>query len=257
MDLASIIGIIAGIIAVIGAMILKHVPFTALLNPAAFLVIFLGTFASVLMATPPAELKNFGRLLGVVFGKQRFMKRTDAVVKLEEFAKTARVEGVLALEGKAAEENDRFLSRGIQLLVDGTESQKIEEYLYSDIDAMEQRHAGNANIFAQAGAYAPTLGVLGAVLGLIAALGDLSDMDRLSAAISAAFIATVLGIFTGYVMWHPMANKLKRKTRMEVQVKTLIIQGICGIADGQNPRTIRENLCVYLTEKEKKTVVKD
>lgn len=257
MDLGTIIGVIAGFIAVIGAMVLKDVSFSSFNNPAAFLVIFLGTFASVFIATPPAELKNFGSLLGVVFGKQRFMKRTDAVMKLEEFTQIARSQGVLALESKAADESDRFLARGIQLLVDGTENQKIEEYLYADIDAMEQRHAGYANIFSQAGAYAPTLGVLGAVLGLIAALGDLSDMDRLSHAISAAFIATVLGIFTGYVLWHPMANKLKRKTRMEVQVKTLIIQGICGIADGQNPRAIRENLCMYLTSKEKKIVVKE
>lgn len=257
MDLASILGIIFGLVSIVGAMILKGVSFSAFNNPAAFLVIFAGTFASVLVATPPAELKNFGVLLGVVFGKPRFMKKTEIIIKLEDLAKTARAEGVLALEAKAAEEKDRFLSRAIQLLVDGTESSKIEEYLYADIDAMEQRHAGNANIFSQAGSYAPTLGVLGAVLGLIAALGDLNDMDRLSHAISAAFIATVLGIFTGYVMWTPMANKLKRKTRMEVQVMTIIVQGVCDIANGQNPRTIRENLCAHLTAKEKKTVAKE
>jgi len=251
LDLVSIIGLVSGFAAVIGAMFFKEVPFSVFLNPAAILVIVLGTIASVMIATPPSELKNIGKLFGVVFGKQRFITPATAITKLVDYSKAARSGGLLALEPQIAAEQDTFFVRALQLLVDGTDKRKIEEYLNEDIYAMQQRHAGNAQVFSQAGSYAPTLGVLGAVLGLIAALGDLSDMDRLSHAISAAFIATVLGIFTGYVLWHPMANKLKSKSRQEVQVRSLIVTGICSIAEGQNPTILQENLLGYLTTKER------
>lgn len=251
MDLFSIVGLVCGFLAVIGAMIFKHIPFSVFLNPAAICVIILGTIASVMIATPASELRNVGKLFGVVFGKPRFIRAAEAITKLVDYSKAARTGGLLALEPQIANETDPFLIRGLQLLVDGTDKRKIEEYLNEDIYAMQQRHAGNAQVFSQAGSYAPTLGVLGAVMGLIAALGDLSDMDRLSHAISAAFIATVLGIFTGYVLWHPMANKLKGKSRQEVQVRSLIVTGICSIAEGQNPNILQENLLGYLTAKER------
>jgi chemotaxis protein MotA len=121
----------------------------------------------------------------------------------------------------------------------------------ADISAMENRHAANANIFAQAGTYAPTLGVLGAVLGLIAALGNMDDTEKLGHAIAAAFMATLLGIFTGYVLWLPMSNKLKRKSRQEVLVRTIIMEGIVGICRGMNPRMLKDNLSNYIAAKDR------
>lgn len=254
MDIVAILGLLIGFATIVLAMILKEVPFSAFNNPAAFVVIFMGTIASVMVATPAGEIKNIGNIFAVVFGKTRFIKKTDAAKSLVEYSKIARKEGLLALESHADAEKDLFMKRGLQLLMDGTEPEKIEEALSQDIAAMQQRHAGNAQIMSQAGSYAPTLGVLGAVLGLIAALGDLSDMDRLSHAISAAFIATVLGIFTGYVMWNPMANRLKRKTQLEVQVKNMIMDGVCGISKGTAPQMLEENLYAYLTVKERKAM---
>jgi chemotaxis protein MotA len=254
LDLFAVLGTIMGVLAVIGAMIFKHISFSVFLNPAAVLVIFAGTIASVMIAIPPAELKNLGKLFAVVFGKPRYSNPVDVANRMVEYSKMARSGGFLALEAQAKNEKDPFFSRALQLLADGTSVDEVEEYLNEDIAAMQQRHAGNAQIFSQAGGYAPTLGVLGAVLGLIAALGDLNDMDKLSAAISAAFIATVLGIFTGYVLWHPMANKLKSKSRLEVQVKTMIIAGVCYIGQGRNPRLVQESMLAYLTAKEKKSV---
>jgi chemotaxis protein MotA len=189
-----------------------------------------------------------------LFGKQRFIKKQDAARRLVEYAKIARKDGLLALESQAEAEKDRFMKRGLQMMIDGTEPSKLEEILLADIDAMEQRHAGYAQIFAQAGSYAPTLGVLGAVLGLIAALADLNDTEKMSHAISAAFMATVLGIFTGYVMWNPMANHLKRKNALEVQVKHLITDGVVGITKGTTPQILEESLYAYLTEKERKGI---
>jgi chemotaxis protein MotA len=116
---------------------------------------------------------------------------------------------------------------------------------------MEERHLAGAAIFSQAGTYAPTLGVLGAVLGLIAALGDLNDIDKLGYAIAAAFVATLFGIFTGYVFWHPFANKLKRKSKQEIIVKSVIIEGVLSIQAGVAPRAIEDKLIVYVPKSER------
>ena len=113
--------------------------------------------------------------------------------------------------------------------------------LAEEIDAMEERHLSSAAIFSQAGKYAPTLGVLGAVIGLIAALGNMADTEALGHAISAAFVATLMGIYTGYVLWHPFANKLKRKSQQEVRIKEMMIEGILSIIEGEAPRTIERN----------------
>lgn len=123
-----------------------------------------------------------------------------------------------------------------------------------ELDAIEERHQAGAAIFSQAGTYAPTLGVLGAVLGLIAALGDLNDMDALGYAIAAAFVATLFGIFTGYVLWHPFANKLKRKSKQEILVKSLIVEGILSVQAGVPPRAIEDKLMVYVPHSERKKV---
>ncbi|OJH16390.1 flagellar motor protein MotA, partial [Bacillus obstructivus] len=117
-------------------------------------------------------------------------------------------------------------------------------------EAMEERHEEGAGVFTQAGTYAPTLGVLGAVVGLIAALADMSDTDALGYAISAAFVATLLGIFTGYVLWHPFANKLREKSNKEVLQKQLIIEGVVSIALGQSKAMIEEKLNAFLSSKE-------
>jgi chemotaxis protein MotA len=246
-SIGAIAGLLFGFATVVFAMIFKHIPFTALLQPAAFIVIFGGTLASVMVAMPEHDLKNVGKLLGIIFGKDRIPPKADVARRIVDYATRARQNGLLTLESSIHDEPYPFLARCMSLLVDGTTTEDMEEAISSDIEAMQERHAGNALIFSQAGTYAPTLGVLGAVLGLIAALGDLSDTDALSAAISAAFIATVLGIFTGYVMWNPMANRLKRKSNLEVQLKTMIMQGVCDISSGKNPTTIQENLMAHLT----------
>lgn len=252
MSIGTIVGLMLGIVTVIVAMILKGIPFNVLLNPAAATVIFGGTISSVLVAMPGFDLKNLGKLFGVLFGKERFPQKQDVIKRLIGYATKARQGGLLALEASIKEEPDPFLARCLSLLVDGSDAGVIEETLSQDIEAMQERHAGNALIFSQAGTYAPTLGVLGAVLGLVAALSDLSNTDALSHAISAAFIATVLGIFTGYVMWNPMANRLKRKSNMEVQVKTMIMQGVCDISRGKTIAVIQENLLVHVTHDEQK-----
>ncbi|MBJ8191781.1 MotA/TolQ/ExbB proton channel family protein, partial [Bacillus cereus] len=131
---------------------------------------------------------------------------------------------------------------GMRMIIDGNDQEFVRDVLMEDINATEDRHRSGALIFSQAGMYAPTLGVLGAVVGLIAALADLSDMEKLSHAIAAAFIATLLGIFTGYVLWHPMSNKLKRLSKKEVELKLMMVEGLLSIQSGISTIAISQKL---------------
>ena len=137
------------------------------------------------------------------------------------------------------------------MAIDGQTQEFIRDVMTEEIAAMEERHEANAAIFTQAGTYAPTLGVLGAVIGLIAALGNMENIAELGKAISAAFVATMLGIFTGYVLWHPFANKLRRKSKEEARVRYIMIEGVLSILEGQAPRMIEQKLASYLPESER------
>ncbi|GHU90862.1 motility protein A [Clostridia bacterium] len=252
MDIMGIFGLIMGVASIGVGMVLKGVSISALNNPAAILIIIAGTVSAVVIATPGSELSLVGKLFGIMFGKVRtFITKEEVIEIMMGLAEVARQEGILALEERAKSIEEPFIVRGIQMLTDGADSEYIASILAADIDAMSERHATGAQIFMQAGTYAPTLGVLGAVLGLIAALSDLSNVEKIGHAISAAFVATLLGIFTGYVLWFPMCNRLKRKSKQEVFVKGLMLEGIVGLSEGQNPRMLKDRLLTYVAASER------
>lgn len=255
LDKSSLIGVILGLIAVGVGMVLKGVSATALLNGPAFLIIIVGTIAAVMIAFPMSELKRVPKLFGIVFKEAQGTEVRDVIRMFGEWAELARKEGLLALESKTSEIEDSFLRNGLGLAIDGQNADYIRDVLTEEIDAMEDRHLSGAAIFSQAGTYAPTLGVLGAVVGLIAALGYMDDTQKLGEAIAAAFIATLLGIFTGYVLWHPFANKLKRKSTKEVMVKYMMIEGILSVLEGEAPRVIEQKLASYLPAKEREQLM--
>lgn len=258
MDKTSIIGLILGFIAIGVGMVLKGVPLLAIVNaPAAFLIIILGTIATVTIAFPTSEIKKVPKLFKILFTEQKLVEPKNLIEFFSEWAQLARKEGLLALETKIDEVDDPFLRNGLSLAVDGQSADYIRDVLGEEIDAMEERHEAGAAIFSQAGTYAPTLGVLGAVLGLIAALKDMSDVAEIGKAISSAFIATMLGIFTGYVLWHPFANKLKRKSKQESKVKEMMLEGILSILAGESPRVIEQKLASYLPAEERKSIMEE
>lgn len=252
MDKTSIIGVILGVIAIGTGMVLKGVSLTALINPAAILIIILGTIATVLIAFPADEIKRIPKLFKIIFKEKNEVAPEELIKTISDWAVIARKEGLLALEGISERVEDPFLRNGLSLAVEGQSADYIRDILSEEIDAMEERHQTGSAIFTQAGTYAPTLGVLGAVVGLIAALSNMTDTDELSMAISAAFVATLIGIFTGYVLWHPFANKLKRKSVQEVKIKTMMIEGVLSIIEGEAPRTIEQKLTSYLPAEERK-----
>jgi len=257
MDKSSIIGVILAIIAVGVGMVFKGVSPSALVNPAAILIIVVGTVAAVTIAFPANELKKVPKLFGILFKEKETVDLPALIRLFSEWAQLARKEGLLALEAKTSEVDDEFLKNGLSLAVDGQSADYIRDVLTEEVEAMEERHLSGAAIFTQAGTYAPTLGVLGAVVGLIAALSHMDNTDELGKAISAAFVATLLGIFTGYVLWHPFANKLKRKSKQEAKVKYMMIEGILSILEGEAPRVIEQKLASYLPAGDRKRILEE
>ena len=250
MDKTTIIGIILSVIAVGVGMVLKGVELVALLNPAAILVIFVGTAAAVFISFPASTIKTIPKLLKIIFVNEKEMEVKELIETFTKLSEETRKEGILSLEKKIKTIDSSFLASGLQLVVDGQSTDFIREVMLEKIDAMEERHQKGIGVFTQAGTYAPTLGVLGAVLGLIAALQDLDDTNVLGQAISAAFVATLFGIFSGYVLWHPFASKLREKSKKEVQIKVIMVEGILSIANGESPRVLEDKLNSYLPEKE-------
>lgn len=254
MELTTILGVIVGVVAVVGAMIFKHIDFAVLLNPAAFFVIIVGTIATILNSFPGKNLKAIGSLFKILFTNKKEASEAELIDLIYNLSKQARSEGLLSLEAKVEEIQDPFLKKGVRLLVDGTGAELIEEILETEIAGIEKRHEINSSIFSSAGMYAPTLGVLGAVFGLIAAMSHINDTDQMAEAISAAFIATILGIFTGYVLWNPFAKKLKVKSQQEIMTKEMIIVGILSMQNGDSPFILKEKLLASLPKSTQKKI---
>ena len=255
MELTTLLGIIVGFLAVIVAMIFKGISFSVFLNPAAIFVIFVGTIATVLNSFPLQNLKCLGALFKILMTQQKFMTEAQIIELMADLSETSKREGLLALEKKVDEIPDPFIKKGIRMVIDGTDEEIMVEILETEIAAMERRHEINASIFSSAGMYAPTLGVLGAVFGLIAAMSHIDDTEKMAEAIAAAFIATILGIFTGYVLWNPFAKKLKVKSQKEVMLKEMVIIGLRSIQNGDAPFMLKEKLLATLSAKMQDKIV--
>lgn len=254
LEISTVAGMIVGIFAVAVGMLLKGAPPEALINPAAFLIIFVGTFGALLNAFPMVFIKKMPIYFKLLLKKPELMHPDELVSIMVGFAQTARREGLLALENSLSGVRDPFLKGGLTMVIDGMDGTFVRDVLELDIALMEERHRTGALVFAQAGMYAPTLGVLGAVIGLIAALGNMADIDALGHAIAAAFVATIYGIFTGYVMWHPFSNKLKLMSKEEVELKRMMVEGILSLQAGDSPVAIEAKLMVFLPAANRKSL---
>ncbi|AZU64195.1 MotA/TolQ/ExbB proton channel family protein [Neobacillus mesonae] len=252
--MSSIFGIILALLVIGFGMILKGAPLASLNNPAAYLIIFGGTAAALLIAFPFREIKKFPKLIKIALFEPKAPSKAEQIAQLIECAEISKKEGFLALEEMAEAAEDPFFKKGLEMIIDGYEAEFIEEVLLDEVEAIEQRHKAGALIFSQAATYAPSLGVLGAVVGLIAALGSLSEIEKIGHSISAAFIATLLGIFSGYVLWNPLSNKLKRLSKQEQELKLLIIEGLLAIYQGVLPSALEKKLSVHIPPSERKAV---
>lgn len=246
MEMATVIGVVAGFISVFVGMVIKGAPISSLNNPAAFLIIIGGTFSCLFIGHTMEQLKTLPALVKMTFFKPPLHEKAELLQQFVELSQIARREGILALESKAQEIEDPFFRTGLGMVIDGMDPEFVGDVLDAEISVMQGRHAVGRGILTQAGTYAPTLGVLGAVVGLIAALGNLNDVNKLGHAIAAAFVATILGIFSAYVLYLPLANKLKLLSEAEVSEKRMIIEGILSLQAGDSPTAIEAKLKVFI-----------
>lgn len=245
MDVLSLIGILLGLVAIGGGTVAKGSGLEALWNLAAFLIVVVGTVGAALVQARWPVFRQALRLLPWVFVPPKY-DAAAAVRRLVEWSHQARREGLLGLEVVAEKESDRFLRKGLQLLVDGAEPQTLRRVLEADVEAREQFDRQAARVFESMGVYAPTLGIVGAVLGLMAVMQNLGDPSRLGPGIAAAFVATIYGIASANLLFLPMANKLKAVIEQTALYQTMLIEGLVAIAEGENPRALENKLSSYV-----------
>lgn len=245
MDILSILGILLALTAIVGGNILEGGHTSSLLQLTAFLIVAGGTIGAVLLQTSPATFLRALKMLAWVFRPPK-SERMALLERIVEWSQIARKDGLLGLETASEEEPDLFARKGLQLLVDGSEPEAIRGILEVELDTREQAEMGCAKVYESAGGYAPTIGILGAVLGLIHVMENLSDPSRLGPGIAVAFVATIYGVGLANLFLLPIANKLKTLIRQESQTREMLIEGVVAIAEGENPRVIESKLQGYL-----------
>jgi len=244
MDILSVVGIVLALVAIIGGAILKGSSAGALVGSAAFVIVVLGTLAASLVQTPMPTFLRAWKIVVWVFMPPA--SNPNAVIeKIVEWSNIARKQGLLGLESAVEAEEDDFLKKGLQALVDGGEPDAIRSGMEIELDTMEHFDTQAAKVFEAMGVYAPTLGIIGAVMGLMAVMSNLTDPSKLGHGIAAAFIATIYGIAFANLLFLPMSNKLKSVIHGQTQVRTMVIEGIIAIAQGENPRNIETKLKGY------------
>ena len=251
MDIFLIIGLVLGAICIVMALILKGASVAMLLNGEVAVIIFGGMIAAVLSSYTMADIKRLPKVMKVLMSNEE-PDLNGMIEKMVELSNIARREGLLALEAPVNELDDPFMKQGLELVVDGAEAEQIRDLMESEVDAMESRHHRRSGLFKTAGATSPTLGVMGAAIGLIGALGNLSDINKLGPMIASAFVATIFGIFMGYLVMIPFATRLEAKNEEEVLLKTMIIEGVMDIQAGHSAKVIEQKLYAQIPPEKRK-----
>src|SRR5579864_512007 len=248
MDKGTGIGLAIALICIFGASVVESGSIAilfALLNIPSLMIVFGGTIGALLVAFPMERVTRLAKVLAVAFRMETTSER-ELVNLFVRLAERARREGLLALEGEAAEIHDKSIQKGVLLVVDGTDPELVREIMESDVAAMSERHEGKFAMFAAAGGFAPTMGIIGTVMGLVNVLSHLDKPDELGKSIAGAFIATLYGVMSANIFWLPIGERLKQRNKEEVALKTLAVEGVLAVQAGDNPRVVREKLEAFL-----------
>jgi chemotaxis protein MotA len=245
MKASSVIGLVVAIAGLyIGAVMEGSNPM-AILSPSAMSIVLGGTLGAVIIGTSFASITNIPKMYMKAFSPP-LQDLNAKVAELVGYAEAARRDGLLALDEVTSSIEDPFTRKGLQLVVDGTDPDLVADILESENDAMRKRHAAGVQPFDKAGGYAPTMGIIGTVFGLIHVLGNLDKPETLGPSISAAFVATLLGVASANVVYLPMGARLKQLSQEELHARALIVEGILSIQAGDNPRVVQEKLITFV-----------
>ncbi len=241
MDILSLLGLLLAFVAIIGGNFLEGGHLSALLNGPAALIVIGGTLAACLLQSPMSAFKRAMQIVAWILFPPR-IDLAGGIDRVVNWSLTARKEGLLGLESVADSEPDSYSRKGLQLLVDGAEPEAIRSILEVDFLTQEARDIQAAKVFESMGGYAPTIGIIGAVMGLIHVMGNLADPSQLGNGIAVAFVATIYGVATANLILLPIANKLKAIAIRQSRYREMLLEGILSIAEGENPRSIELKL---------------
>lgn len=245
MDILTVIGVVLALGAIVGGNILEGGHTGSLLQLTAFVIVMGGTIGAVMVQTPlPIFLRSLKIVSWVILPPK--LVQTEAIEKIVNWSNIARKEGLLGLEPLTETESEPFARKGLQLLVDGSEPETIRSILEVELDSLEHSDTQAAKVYEGMGGYAPTIGIIGAVMGLIHVMNNLADPSKLGAGIAVAFVATIYGVGTANILFLPLGNKLKGVIHKQSKFREMIIEGIISIAEGENPRNIETKLKGYM-----------
>lgn len=245
MDLASIVGLLVAVSLILGSILMGSAPFTAFVDVPSILVVFGGSAAAALMSFPLRSMLGLPRV-----AKNAFFNKPASTSQLIEqivsLADTARRDGLLALENRLDEIDNSFIVLGIQMAVDGTRAEVIEDIMRTEIDAVATRHRDGKSVLDQLGRFAPAYGMIGTLMGLIMMLSDMSDPSSIGTGMAVALITTLYGAIAANVVFIPFAEKLGFISKQELLAMEIVIRGIMAIQSGENPRVIEQKLSTFL-----------
>ena len=245
MDLATVIGLLLAWGAVGASLVLEGGSPKDMFNVPAIILVTFGTIGATVVGT---SIKTLATIPAVLKSALRTddLDPVQVIDMMVGFARKARLDGILSLEAAASKVENRFLRKAVELVVDGTPSVMVREILETEIVAMQERHKVGETVFTTAGGFAPTLGIIGTVMGLISMLAKLNEPGKMGHAIAAAFTATLYGVAFANLAYLPIAAKLRSRTAEEVVVCEMIIEGILSIQAGDNPRIVHTRMSAYL-----------
>lgn len=262
MDIATVVGLLLALASIIFFAVLGHVNPRLLFVPDAFVLVIVGTLAATMISFPMKTfLRGLRTGLGMSFIQPVYHER-EVIQNLVTFAEKARREGLLALENEAAELEDDFMRKGLQLVIDGRDTDIIRKILETEVMFVAERNAKAEAVFMSLGGYSPTLGIIGTVLGLIAMLSRIGELTKngagdLGEATAAAFVATFVGIFFANLFYLPIGAKIKERNGQLLLVREIMIEGILSIQSGDNPRLLEEKLHAFLDPNERDSEVEE
>lgn len=253
MDLATVIGIITGFGLVVGAMMLGG-GLMWFINPAAALIVVGGTIGATLINYPLKDIFGVMRVAKhVFFHRQASLPNT--IEMLVEMSKTARREGILALEKKSEDVEDPFFAKALGLMVDGIEPATLSKIMQTELDFIEERHRLGAEIFTTMGNFAPAMGMVGTLIGLVQMLMQMEDPSAIGPAMAVALITTFYGILLANLIFLPIAGKLKTRSAQEMLIKQMTISGVLSVQSGDNPRILEQKLHSFIAPGERRASV--
>ena len=245
MDLATIIGLVMGFGAIFGGAAIEGVHISALIQPTAAMIVLGGTFGATFVSFPLPAIINALKSIKIAFLPAK-VDHEQVVKDIINYATKARRNGLISLEQEAQSVRDPFIKKGISLVVDGIDPQKLRETLEADIMAYEDNTKHSVEFYEAAGGYSPTIGIIGAVLGLIHVMANLSDTSKLGGGIAVAFVATIYGLMVANIICLPIGTKLKIRMKEEVLRRVMILEGLIAIQNGENPHFIEQKLMAFV-----------